>query len=53
MKEANPMAARKIGNKEWYSFLDRLSKEVRSNRAEIGAASLAPSDQIDAQWLPR
>ncbi len=44
--------ARKLDQKEWREFFDRLSKGLDGKRAEIDVMSLDLGDQIQTQWAP-
>jgi Family of unknown function (DUF5335) len=46
------MTTRKLDNRQWRTFFDRVSKTVMGKQAEIEVASLRLGDQVEARWLP-
>jgi hypothetical protein len=46
------MISRKIDRREWWSFLDSLSRLLEGKHVEVEVASLDLGDQIEVEWLP-
>ncbi len=46
------MATQLLPKAQWESYLDTISKHLKTNQAEIEVAAINLGDQIEAEWVP-